>query len=163
MAPIDDALDAIAGVENPCYTQVASEFGVNRKTLTRRHKGITVSSEKYHQSTQFLSRKQTKFLINYIKNLTTQGLPPVPEMVRKFAFDLTGKYPGKNWASEFLKRHEHECQSRYLRGFDLARKKADNYYHYRLYFELVCFYYLCWYYSNLGIVGEEDQRIRHST
>ncbi len=50
MAPINDALAAIAGVKNPCYAQVAAEFGANRKTLTRRHNGITVSPEEYHQN-----------------------------------------------------------------------------------------------------------------
>jgi hypothetical protein len=59
-------------------------------------------------------------------------------MVRQFVMDMTGKYPGKNWPSEFLKRHENTCKSRYLRGFDQARKKADSHYHYKLYFELVC-------------------------
>ena len=42
MAPIDDALATIAGGAKPCYTQVAKEFKVNRNTLSRRHKGITV-------------------------------------------------------------------------------------------------------------------------
>jgi hypothetical protein len=141
MAPIDDALTAIAGEAKPCYAQVAREFKVDRNTLARRHKGITVSQEDYHQNSRFLSRKQTKFLVNYIKNLTSQGLPPTPAMVRKFAFDITGKCPGKNWPSDFLKRHKDEYKSCYLRDFDIARKKADSYYYYKLYFELVCSYY----------------------
>jgi len=82
MAPIDDALAAIEGVVKPYYTQVARKFNVNRNTLARQHKGTGVSEAKYHQNTQFLSPKQTRFLVQYIKNLTSQGLPPTPVMVR---------------------------------------------------------------------------------
>jgi hypothetical protein len=96
MAPIDEALAAIAGEKNPCYSEVAREFDVNRNTLRRRHKGTTVSQDKYHQNLQLLSPKQTRFLINYIKNLTSQGLPPTPVIVRQFVVDMTGKYPRKN-------------------------------------------------------------------
>jgi hypothetical protein len=148
MAPIDDALAAIAGEKKPHYAQIAREFNVDKSTLARRHQGVTVSRDQYHQNSQFLSPKQTRFLINYIKNLTSQGLPPTPAMVRQFALDITGKLPGKNWPSEFLKRHEDECKSRYLRGFDQARQKADSHYQYKLYFELVCFYYLYYYLAN---------------
>jgi hypothetical protein len=51
--------------------------------------------------------------------------------------DITGKAPGINWPAKFLKRHQDEIDSRYLQGFDLAQKKADSYYAYQLYFELV--------------------------
>jgi extradiol dioxygenase family protein len=71
MAPIDDALATIAGEAKPYYAQVAREFKVDRNTLARRHKGIIISQEDYYQNSRFLSRKQTKFLINYIKNLTS--------------------------------------------------------------------------------------------
>jgi hypothetical protein len=63
-------------------------------------------------------------------------------MVRKFAFDIIRKYPSKNWPSDFLKRYKDKYKLRYLRGFNIARKKADSYYYYKLYFELVYFYYL---------------------
>ena len=43
MAPIDDALTTITKKAKPYYTQVTREFKVDRNTLTRRHKGITVS------------------------------------------------------------------------------------------------------------------------
>jgi hypothetical protein len=57
MGPIDDALAAIAGETKLCYAKVAKEFNVNRNTLARRHKGITISEENYHQISQFLSPK----------------------------------------------------------------------------------------------------------
>ena len=96
------------------YSQSGRKFNVNRRTLARRHKGITVSQDQFHQNSQLLSPKQTRLLVDYIKNLTTEGLPPTPAMVRQFVVDMTGKYPRKNWPSEFLKRHEDECKSRYL-------------------------------------------------
>jgi len=71
MAPIDDALAAIEGEKKPDYSFIAKKFKVNRRTLVQRHKGITVSQDQFHQNSQLLSPKQTKFLINYIKNLTS--------------------------------------------------------------------------------------------
>jgi hypothetical protein len=83
MVPIDDSLAAIAGETKLCYAQVVREFNVDRNTLARRHKGITVSHHKSHQNSQLLSPEQKRFLINYIKNLTSQGLPPTPAIVRQ--------------------------------------------------------------------------------
>jgi hypothetical protein len=137
MGDIEAALAAIEALESTNYSRIAKEYGVDRRTLARRHQGQSVDQQTYHASRQFLSKQQTKFLVKYIKALTNQGLPPTPSMVRQFAVDLTGKRPGKNWPSDFLKRHEDQLQSRYLRGFDLARKKADSYYHYKAYFEKV--------------------------
>ena len=59
-------------------------------------------------------------------------------MVRTFAGQLAQKLPGKNWANEFVKAHQDELKSVYLRGFDMARKKADNWVEYNKYFQLVC-------------------------
>ena len=58
-------------------------------------------------------------------------------MVHNFAAEMSGKEPGIHWVHRFQKRHRDELVSVYLKGFDLARKKADNWLEYKKYFELV--------------------------
>ena len=55
-------------------------------------------------------------------------------MVRAFAFNICGNLPGIHWAERFVKAHADELKSVYLQGFDLSRKKADNWLEYTKYF-----------------------------
>ena len=96
MAPIDEALEDLALQETPNYSATARKYGVDHMTLSRRHKGKCVSRAEYHSKSGFLSLAQTRFLINYIKKLSEQGLPPTPTMVQQFTLDMTGKLPRKN-------------------------------------------------------------------
>ena len=57
--------------------------------------------------------------------------------MRQFALNICGKWPGKNWVSGFVKRHQVQITSQYLVGFDITRKKADNWWLVNHYFELV--------------------------
>jgi len=43
MDPIDAALAALSLQSKPNYTQTAKEYGVDRSTLSRRHRNITGS------------------------------------------------------------------------------------------------------------------------
>jgi hypothetical protein len=45
--------------------------------------------------------------------------------------------PSKNWPHRWLKRHDDVLDSDYLKGFDLDRKKADSFWQYQAYFDLV--------------------------
>jgi len=48
MAPIDDALAAIEALEpgeKLVYQKIADQFGVDRSTLARRHRGVQVPQE----------------------------------------------------------------------------------------------------------------------
>ena len=96
MAPIDEAIDFAASQESPNYAEIARRFKVERLMLWRRAKGICQSSAQYHQSRELLSPSQTKFLLDYIKRLSHQGLPPTPSMVQLFVVDITGKTPRIN-------------------------------------------------------------------
>ena len=58
-------------------------------------------------------------------------------MVRVFAWEICQKWPGVNWVSRFVLSHKDELRSAYLSGFDLKRKKADNYFLIKKYFEIV--------------------------
>jgi hypothetical protein len=58
-------------------------------------------------------------------------------MLENFAREISGKEPGKNWASRWKKAHSDKVISIYSRGLDMERKKADSAYKYALYFALI--------------------------
>ena len=140
MEALELALKACKLSNSPNYAHIAREFNVSRETLRRRHKGNQCSREQAHfQTHSLLSEQQEKDLVSYINKLTVRGCPPTPAMVRNFAYDICKKWPGKNWVSKFRKRHEQVLLSKYLKGRDLARKKADNYDQYKDYFDLISY------------------------
>jgi len=138
MDPIEAALAALKSQNIPNYTATAKKFGVNRTTLSRRHRGITAPRGATASSLALLSPAQKKVCIDYINELTKRGIPPTARMVARFAAEISGKQPGKNWVNRFVRSAKKELASIFLTGFDLVRKKADNIYQYERYFELVC-------------------------
>lgn len=138
MGSIEAALTALKSQNPPNYNATAKEYGVNRTTLSRRHRGITGSTRELHDSISILTKQQEKTLVEYINKLTNRGLPPTTSMVLNFAADIGKHRPNRCWVARFVKRHSNELQSGFLSGFDLSRKKADNYYQYSLFFEQVC-------------------------
>lgn len=56
-------------------------------------------------------------------------------MLANLAYEITGKRPGKNWASRWLKKYSDTVISQYSTGMDSDRKRADKAYKYALYFE----------------------------
>ena len=58
-------------------------------------------------------------------------------MVRNLASEMTGKMPGINWASHWVKQTSKKLQSGYLLPIDKSRKRADSALYYSLYFELL--------------------------
>jgi len=99
---------------------------LHRTTISRRAKGQIQSRQDYRETCGLLSRAQKERLLKYIDDLTRRGLPPNHQNVRTFAFNISGKWPGKNWASRFIQENKDTITSKYLVGFDLNRKKADN-------------------------------------
>ncbi len=96
MASIEAALADLALQDSPNYTATAKKFNINRSTLSRRHRGKTASVKKSKQTTSILSNQQEKELIRYINKLTERGIPPPNAMIRVFAYNISGKQPGKN-------------------------------------------------------------------
>ena len=137
MSPIEEALEELKSQEHPHYTDTAKAFGVDRTTLSRRHRGLTASRGVSTDGPRLLTNQQEKTLTEYINKLTQRGFPPTPAMVRNFAKDIGGIQPAKNWLSRYVKRNREKLDSGYQLGFDLSRKKADNIYAYRLYFDKV--------------------------
>jgi len=131
------ALADLALQDSPNYAETAKKFNVDRSTLSRRHRGKTASVKAGRQTTSILSNQEEITLIDYISKLTERGIPPTNAIIRVFAFNISGKQPGKNWLYRFVQAHQDKLQSKFLQGADLDRKKADNAYQYQLYFDLV--------------------------
>jgi hypothetical protein len=75
--------------------------------------------------------------MNYINELSEAGIPPTPSMVWVFVFEISRQWPGEHWVARFVEYHKTVLKSAYLYGFDLKRKRADNYSMFKKYFELV--------------------------
>jgi len=58
-------------------------------------------------------------------------------MVWNFAFEISRITPRKNWVLWFIKCHKDKIKSSYLTPADIARKRADNLYQYKLFYELL--------------------------
>jgi hypothetical protein len=81
MDSIEAALAALDLQSKPNYTQTAKEYCVDRTTLSRRHRNITSSRADGYDSLSFLTKEQSKVLVNYINDLTNRGLPPTVAML----------------------------------------------------------------------------------
>ena len=138
MNPIEAALADLALQDTPSSTATAKKYNVVRTTLARRHKGKTAAAGVAAKNHQLLTQEQLKGLIRYINQLAERGLPPTNAMVRTFASDISGKWPGKNWIYSFIKSESNNLTSAFLTGFDMSREKVDNIYQYQFYFDLVC-------------------------
>jgi hypothetical protein len=140
MSSIEAALAAIESLEpgeKLIYTQIAAKYGVDRRTLARRHQGATISRDAQAQNQQALHPQQEKELLRYIERLTRQGLPPTRPMIRRFASDIAKKELGKGWVDRYIERHQVDLISRWATGIDRARHQADSQSKYTLYFELL--------------------------
>jgi hypothetical protein len=140
MASIEAALEAINSLKpgnSINYTKIAKQYGVDRSTLSRRHRGVQRSRNHQYEQQQVLTNQHEKELIRYINKLTERGLFASHEMLRNFAKEISGNKPGKHWPGRFLKRHQDDLISTYTTAIDAARKRADSAYKYTLYFELL--------------------------
>jgi hypothetical protein len=120
------AIDDLRSQEVPQYRPTARKHGVNHQTLRRQFLGLQLSSAELHECQSLLNNKEAIALINEINRLSACGTPPTVAMVRSFAFNISGRWPGINWANRFVHNHQEDICSVYLKGFDLSRKKADS-------------------------------------
>jgi hypothetical protein len=109
----------------------------HRTTISRRAKGQIQPREQYVKYSSLLSKPQEEMLLSYISKLTKKGLPPNHYNLRVFTSNICGQLPSKSWATKFIRQHKEKITSHYLVGFDLTRKKADNYYLINKYFEII--------------------------
>lgn len=137
MDSIEEAIEDLKSQKSPQLRSTARKYDVPYATLRRRFKGISLSEANYHETRQLLSHIQERVLLDRINTLSDRGLPPTNTIVKSLAFEICGKRPGRSWAYRFVQRHSKEIASVWFEGFDLARKKADNYVSVKQYFHLV--------------------------
>jgi hypothetical protein len=140
MAPIDDALAAIERQElgeQLVYQKYAEKYGVNRSTLSRRHRRVTQPRDDYAANQQALTPTQELELVQYIERLTEQGLPPTREMVQVFSSVLVPDHLSKAWVTRFLHRHQLDLTARWQAGLDHQRYTANSIPKYNSYFDLL--------------------------
>jgi hypothetical protein len=132
------ALAALEASSKPNYTEIAEQYKLGRHAVSRRHQGKTTSQAKYVSNhRQCLTDIQEQILIDQINHLTDQGMPPTSQMVKNFAKEIIQCAVGKNWAREFVKRHQSVLKSLYLRNIDNQRVKGEYPPAYKLFFTLV--------------------------
>ena len=137
MDPIQEAIEEIELRElgaSFSYSQIAKKYGVVRSTLTRRHQGQTQPSNLAHLC---LHPQHETELIRYIKTLTGRRIPPTRAMIRNFASSLAGREVLESWVTRFINRNPTYLISRWQRGMDRNRHKANSGAKYSLYFELL--------------------------
>ncbi|KAF2174653.1 hypothetical protein K469DRAFT_773422 [Zopfia rhizophila CBS 207.26] len=102
MNPLEAALASLESLkpgETPNYTRTAKEFGCNRSTLSKRHRGVQGPRTVQYENQRVLDEQQSRTLIDYINKLTERGLPPSNEMLRNFAKEIRGRDQrlGREW------------------------------------------------------------------
>jgi hypothetical protein len=137
MDPFEAALDDLKSQDPPAYRPTARKYGISHSALMRRHKGQARPRRVLRDDQAVLSKQQERDLIGEINRLSFRGIPPTKSMIKRFAITIAQKPVGKNWVYRFLKRHNDTLSSSYLKARDMCRKKADNFYDYSYYFELV--------------------------
>jgi hypothetical protein len=110
---------------------------VSRETLRRRHQGLQDTHTGTSQQQQNPSPQQEKELVQYIKEITKQGLPPTRTIIQNFASAVATSIVSTRWVSRFIARHKAELTSKWTVGMDRDRVKADNRDTYCHYFELL--------------------------
>jgi hypothetical protein len=134
---IEDAIAELRAAQRPNVAEIARKYDIEYTRLFRMFKGQASTQAAYDARRGLLSQQQDRKLVELVNRLTRDGLPPTPKTVRQLAKDLSGTWPSKNWPHRWLQRHSKEIDSRHLQGFDLDRKKADSFWQYKAYFELV--------------------------
>jgi hypothetical protein len=89
------------------------------------------------QQQQNLSPQQAKELVQYIKEITKQGLPPTCITIQNFASVVATFLVSTRWVSRFIARHKAALTSKRTVGIDRDHIKADNRDSYCHYFELL--------------------------
>jgi hypothetical protein len=119
------------------YRAVAKQFGVDRTTLSRRHRGAQQTVAAKHEEQQLLNPQQEAELVVYIERCTERGLPPTREMVRNFASAVAKWEASDAWVTRILHRHHVDLTVKWSAGLDCNRHQADSHYKYDLYFQLL--------------------------
>lgn len=132
------ALENLSIQDRPNMRGSAKYFRVHENTLRRRWKGQTLSRR---AATSLHRRKltdaQEESLIGQNNTLIERGIPPTSRTVRNFAEGIIKGSVGKNWTSDFVKRHSARLKSLYLTNRNSKREKSEYAAFYKQYYDLV--------------------------
>ena len=140
MDPIQAAINEIESQEpgeDLSYTKIADKYGVERTTLSRRHRGVTTSRAAINNNKRKLDLQQEQELVQYIKRLIERHIPPTRQMIQNFASAIVQEPVGDSWVTRFINRYSIQLISRWTVGMDSNRHKADSEDKYKLYFKLL--------------------------
>ena len=129
MAPIDAALAAIEALkpgEKLVYQKIADQFGVDRSTLARRHRGVQAARENKYSQQQKLTPQQEEELVRYIEELTARHIPPTRQMIANFASAVAQEAVSESWVTRFINRHSIHLISQWATGMDSNCHQADS-------------------------------------
>jgi len=84
--------------DNPSYSAIVLKYSVERITLSRRHREITVSRTVVFLQTsiQCLNHTQEEVLIKYINRITKRRMPPITHIIRNLAEEILKRAIRKN-------------------------------------------------------------------
>lgn len=122
MKPIDLALAVLEsrGVVN--YSATAREFGCDRTTLSRRHRGITDNKERPRENIRIHTNHQEDLLFQRIERLSELSIPFTAALLRNLVYEISKIRPGKNWVARFTKRYKYRIASLSIRGLNIMSR-----------------------------------------
>ncbi|KAF7139767.1 hypothetical protein CNMCM5793_008095 [Aspergillus hiratsukae] len=123
------ALKAFKNGQFKSIRAAAAAYDVPYRTLTYRINGRKSRTD-VPANCQKLSNLEEASLKKWILDMDERGLPPTHATVRKMADLLLshqkpGTSTGKNWVSNFIKRHD-DLISKYTRKYDYQRAKCED-------------------------------------
>jgi hypothetical protein len=94
---MEKVLDLLNRELIPNYKSMALRAGLERTTLSRRHRGITTSrAEANSEYRQCLTIAQEEALIKQINKLSIRNMPPTSQIVKNLAEKICGRTIYKN-------------------------------------------------------------------
>lgn len=138
-AQVTKAVLAICSGEFTDYSNTAKKFHCSRIAVMRR---ITVQTKTRQDTHSFwhqcLTNDEEEILILRINTLMDRGLPPISQIIWNLAEEIRKLPVGKNWVSQFYKRHKLWLKSAYLYNIDNIRVSVEYAPIFILFFQLVC-------------------------
>jgi hypothetical protein len=118
------------------YQKIADWHGVDRSTLSRRHRGVQGTMQQKAEQQQHLTHDEELELVSYIDQLCREHLPPTREMIQHFASTVCGIDVGATWVTRFLQRHHDALTPQWTSTMASDRHAADSYGEYSEYFDM---------------------------
>ena len=122
------AIQAIRKDPKLSCRNAAKIFGVSRTTLGQRLQGRQSQCDKMPNSRK-MNDVEESTIVRYALELDSQGFPPrlahVEDMANRLLDQRGAQRVGKNWTSNFIRRHS-ELKTRYTRRYDYQRALCED-------------------------------------